>query len=299
VLLQSREHTHFAPRMLVGLQLCCNLALQASYARTFQFAQSVRNHESIAGSLFPFDLFIAAEHDSIPVARSDIGMLAAGWRTSGARVQARAWLRAAHGLVLVAPADSRPFASSHWLSGSSSARGFALDVGFSSARVGLAGSYGWQSVRHDYETGAYFPDYYGNHSAEVGVVTFPWATWSVRAAATALFGRRGTLMRGGFEWEACNLMDLGCEFAGSPDYRPDELGRLSLPAYLRVDMGIRKHWHVHVRGHSSLIAVHATLSNVLGRANVLGYALDPATNQPAAIHMIPFAPLVLGLDWQR
>jgi hypothetical protein len=274
------------------------VTLNASYARTHQFTQSLRNDESLVGSLFPFDLFVAAEPGGVPVARGDIGMLAADWRTSGMRVQARAWLRAADGLVLVAPAGDGPFVVSHWLPGSSRARGLAVDAGFSSARFGLVSSYGWQSVRHDYDGGTNTPDFFGNHSMEVGIVTFPWATWSMRGAATALFGRRSTLLRGDFEWEACNLLDLGCEFAGSPTYRTDELGKAALPAYVRVDAGVRKHWHFDVAGRRTLVAAHVTLSNILGRANVLGYVLDSGTGQRAAIDMVPFAPLVLGFDWR-
>ncbi len=40
------------------------------------------------------------------------------------------------------------------------------------------------------------------------------------------------------------------------------------------------------------------MSNLLGRANVLTYTDDPVTGGQSPVEMRPFAPLVLGLDWQ-
>jgi hypothetical protein len=50
--------------------------------------------------------------------------------------------------------------------------------------------------------------------------------------------------------------------------------------------------------HDALVALFGTVTNVLGRPNVLTLANDPATGEPIAIGMRPFAPLVVGLDWR-
>jgi hypothetical protein len=72
----------------------------------------------------------------------------------------------------------------------------------------------------------------------------------------------------------------------------------SLPTYLRADLGIRKHWHLHIAGRDASVALFGTVTNVVARRNVLAYATDPATGETAAVEMRPLSPLVVGLDWR-
>jgi hypothetical protein len=101
---------------------------------------------------------------------------------------------------------------------------------------------------------------------------------------------------GGFEWEACNLLDEGCEFGGSPT-TSGALGAATLPAYFRMDLGVRKHWHVTVGRRDAVVALFGTLTNVLNRRNVLTYS-RAGDGRLTPIEMRPLAPLVVGLDWQ-
>ena len=103
---------------------------------------------------------------------------------------------------------------------------------------------------------------------------------------------------GGFEWESCNLLDNGCEFGGTPRTQPDAIGGTRLPAYLRLDLGARKHWHIAAGGRDLEVAVFGTYTNVLNRRNLLTRAIDPETREAVAIEMRPQAPLVVGLDWR-
>jgi hypothetical protein len=102
---------------------------------------------------------------------------------------------------------------------------------------------------------------------------------------------------GTFEWEACNLMDRGCEFGGSPQ-TSGALGGTRLPSYLRLDLSLRKHWHLRLGRRDLTLAVFGTISNLLGRTNVLAWTTDPSTGRSIAIEMRPLAPLVAGLDWR-
>jgi hypothetical protein len=52
-----------------------------------------------------------------------------------------------------------------------------------------------------------------------------------------------------------------------------------------------------VFGRDAILALSGTLTNVLGRQNVLTWAGDPA-GAVTAIEMRPRSPLVLGVDWQ-
>jgi hypothetical protein len=106
------------------------------------------------------------------------------------------------------------------------------------------------------------------------------------------------LLDSSVEWEACNLLDQGCEFAGSPRYRTDQLGATSLPTYFRIDLGLRKHWHLEVGGRDVELGLFGTVTNLLGRKNVLTLAPAGATGTPGVVEMRPRSPLVVGLDWR-
>ena len=161
----------------------------------------------------------------------------------------------------------------------------------------MLASYGWQRVQLDYNDSSYTPAYGTTQVLELGAIVFPSATSSIRVGFTGAFGRRSTGVTGAFEWEACNLLDQGCEFGGSPQTE-DALGTTTLPAYARIDLGVRRHWHLRMVGRDVMLAAYGTLTNLLGRSNVLTTATDPATGRRTPIEMRPRAPLVVGLDWR-
>jgi hypothetical protein len=176
--------------------------------------------------------------------------------------------------------------------------GLSVDASFSTARYAVIGSYGWQRVRFEHSDSIYRPDHGATHSAEAGILIFPATTSSIRLGVTAILGRRTTSVPDAFEWEACNLLDRGCEFGGSPHYGDSPLGAAELPAYFRIDLGLRHHWHVEAAGRDAMVAAFGTISNVFGRRNVLTWAQDPASGQRVAVEMLPRGPLVIGLDWR-
>jgi hypothetical protein len=251
------------------------------------------------GVVFPVDLFVGAGADGVPVARADQGAIGIDLRPSpGVRLGARAFERDLDGLLLVAPSDGEPFTVSAFATGSGRARGVAAGAEIGEARYNATASYAFQEVRFEGGESSYAPAFAAKHLLEGGVTVFPAATASVRLGATVALGRRTTTIPGGFEWESCNLVDQGCEFGGSPHYGGEPLGGVKLPAYIRVDLGLRKHWHVGLGGRDGTIALFATVTNLLARNNVLTYARDEETGAVAEIEMRPLAPLVVGVDWQ-
>jgi hypothetical protein len=67
---------------------------------------------------------------------------------------------------------------------------------------------------------------------------------------------------------------------------------------VRIDAGIRKHWHLRIAGRDAQVALHGTLTNLLSRANILT-RIRPVSDAPEQpLEMRPFAPLVVGLDWR-
>jgi hypothetical protein len=290
---------HVSPRAELRWRPSQAVTVTGGYARLVQFGQSLRNAESVVGGIFPVDLYMGAGGSAVPVARSDQGTVAIEYRpAAGLRVEAQAYARTFDDLVLVAPQDGNPFATSGFVVGAGTAQGLALSVGASGARYGVVASYGLQRARRSYGDSSYVPDHGATHSIDAGVMVHPSATFSLRLAASGVLGRRGTALPGPFEWEACSLGDQGCEFAGSPRHRPGAVGAITLPAYVRVDLGVRKHWDCRVAGRDGLVAVFGTITNLLGRRNVLTVATDPATGERTNIEMRPRGPLVIGIDWR-
>ncbi|HKA60705.1 MAG TPA: TonB-dependent receptor [Gemmatimonadales bacterium] len=287
-----------SPRMSLYWRPATGVTLSGSYARLHQFAQSLRNPESVAGAIFPADLFVGAGRSGIPIARSDQGIVAADYQpTSRVRITAQGYRRSFRNLALVAPGTADPFATGAITVGTGEAKGLALELTATGDHVAALASYGRQQVRLRYGQSAYVPNYGVAHAVDAGVMLHPTHAFSVRVGASGRFGRHATPLATPFEWESCNMADRGCEFVGSPRAMTDSLGATRLPAYVRVDVGVRNRWHMRVAGRTSELAVYGTLTNIFARSNVLIMAPDQASGSRTAVTMRSRAPLVLGVDW--
>jgi len=272
--------------------------LSGGYTRLYQFAQSLRNPESVAGAVFPADLFVGATESGVPVARSDQGILAAEYRPApGLRLGAQGYIRGFRNLVLVAPGSADPFATGSYTIGSGEARGFALEVNATGPRYGMTASYARQHVRFANGQKAYVPDYAAAHALDAGIMVHPSRTLSFRLGASGRFGRRVTPLTTPFEWEPCNITDRGCELVGTPRANADSLGGTRLPGYVRVDIGVRSRWQVRIAGRTTELSAFGTLTNIFAHTNVLTTAPDPTTGTRGPVTMRPLAPLVIGVDW--
>ncbi|NOT32674.1 MAG: TonB-dependent receptor [Candidatus Eisenbacteria bacterium] len=275
------------------------LELSCACARTQQFAQSLRNPESVVSNIFPVDVFVAADGARVPVANSDqasAAIIVRPW--AGVRIGVQGYERVAREVLLVAPRDGEPFSTGGFTRGEARARGVSADLAISSARWGLVASYGWQRVRYEYGDSSYVPDHGAAHHLDGGVIVFPSATSSVRLGAVAVLGRRTTVVPGGFDWSACNLLNRGCEFSDSPHYGNEPLGAVALPGYLSVDVGLRMHWHLHLWGREARLEAFASASNILGRMNILTYVRPAGEDRLIGIELRPLGVLVAGVDWQ-
>jgi hypothetical protein len=273
------------------------ITISVGGVRRYQFMQSLRNPETIVSNIFPADLYVNAGA-SVPVARSDQGTLAVQLRPSVARaLTVRVWSRSLSGLALPAVGGDELAARSAIVTGTGRARGVSIDASLAWARAGAIGSYALQRVRYEAADTAWTPESGVTHAVDAGVRLFPSPTFSISVALAAVAGRRATPYAGAFEWEACNLRDRGCEFAGGSLRRDGALGGLTLPGYVRIDAGLRKHWHVGVGGRDVALGTYATWTNLLSRSNVLTVLRDPEAGGRSVVAMRPGSPLVIGFDW--
>jgi hypothetical protein len=276
------------------------VTLEFAVARRRQLLQSLRNEESLVGAIFPAELWFAGDSHTTPrAARADQAVVSAQFSPWGpVRVSADAFLRRATGVLVTAAGTSDPYATERLRDGTARARGFALYAASAGRRYGAIASYAWQSTWLTDGTTTYQPRYAVAHRVEGGATLFPTPTLALRVGAVAMLGRRTTPMFGPLEWESCNLLDFGCEFGGSPRTSPDSPGSGNLPAYVRLDAGVRRHWHLRVRQRDLSVALFGTITNLLSRSNTLAYTVDGSASVPTAIGMRPLAPLVVGVDWR-
>ena len=272
--------------------------VSANYMRRHQFNQSLRNPESVVGAVFPVDLTVGSGQGGVPVARGDLAVLAVDLRPrDGIRIGARAYLRRARGLALVALREAGPFSSGPAANGSSSTRGAVFEFEARRHRIELRAAYGYQHTRLQGEETRYQPTAAVPHTLDAGLTLFPGERWLFRLGISGQYGRHGTRITAPFEWEGCNLSDRGCEFIGSPELT-GPLGGVALPAYFRIDLGLRHEWHASLLGRRGTLAAFGTVTNLLARRNILAVKENPTTGVRRPVEMRPRAPLVAGLEWR-
>lgn len=295
---EARTDFHWGPRLQLSWAPVKSIALSSYGTRTHQFTQSLRNPESVVGNIFPSDFAVAAIEGTIPVAESDIiGLGAEFHRDSFLQANLLLFARKTRQLVLVAPATGQPFASDELFPGEGQATGAAFDARLIHGKASFIAGYGFQRVRLRSDRSEYAPQHGATHNLETAASFRVTPTFSLRLVSSSLFGRRTTPVEGIFEWESHNLLDQGSEFVGVPLANSSALGTTRLPAYIRCDLGFRKHWDLSLSNHPMSFALFGTVTNVLGRTNVLTYARNPETGDLSTIEMRPRAPLVFGIDW--
>lgn len=275
------------------------VSVSLGVSRPLQLHQSLRNDQSLFSMVLPSELYVTAGSGGVPVARArEVSLSSVLTPAPGVTVLGQAYRRRSSDLVLSASGSALPFALDGFTVGSSTSTGFEIRATRSFSRYSLSVTYGFQRTRYTYGDTTYQPDFAAGHSLVVGVAAHPWQTVSVRAGMVELLGRRTTAVVGPVDWQACTLDNRGCQVAGSPSRRAEPLGATSLPSYARVDLSLRKHWDVHVAGRPSVVAVYGSLSNLLGRRNLLTVAESPVSGVREALEMRARSPLVVGLEWR-
>ncbi|UCF21170.1 MAG: TonB-dependent receptor [Gemmatimonadota bacterium] len=293
------ERLYLAPRASLRWMLSPTLSASAGYARTNQWIQSLRNTESLIDNFLSPDLSVGVGSDDVPVASADQFTLAIdGQPAVGLQMGLEAYVRAMDGVVLVAPGTGQPFAVEGFSVGSAEIWGMAVSLDVKRARYRALASYGLAGVAYEVRQREYRPDFAIGQTISAAFALYPSAQLELRSALRAEIGRPTTAMEGPFVWEACSIIEGGCEAEGSPQRTSGRLGDDRLPPYVRLDLGVRKHWHSRVFGRDGEVAVFATLSNVFGRKNVLGYVSDPDSGELSELPMRPFSPLTAGLEWR-
>lgn len=290
------------PRFSASYRLAANVSISGGFARNFQTVQSLRNPESPAGSVFGPDLPVMA-HASVPIGRADEGTLGVEARLGWSRLTADAYVRRLTGLVLAQPQVGTPFAIAEPALGRGRAWGVggALDVDRSrlTARVsaGLSGSH-VKLAPSLAPTFSYQPDFATTRTLTAGAAYRVNENASIRSAVFARWGRRTTLYEGALDWGGCDALDGGCELSGSPGRSLGAISGVTLPPYVRWDIGAKRAWTAHLAGRDVRLEANATLRNLLDRRNVFGYSTQSSDIGRRSLLLRPVSLLTAGLDFR-
>ena len=285
------------PRVALRVQAGPASSVTVGMARTHQLVQSLANAESPFRGVAGVELPVIAGA-RVPLASAGQLTVAASTRpVEGLEITLDAYARRLRGLALVAPAESRPFAVDSFATGSGRVVGAVL--GFEATRGALLATGSLGSLRATYlrSTGQPSTSRTASRWLDAGVVVRQSARTSWRAAVVAHDGRSAMAFQGPFEWESCNVIDGGCELSGAPDRATDPRA-VRLPAYVRMDLGVRRTWRVRLLGTPATLDTHLTVGNVLDRRNAWAVITDETGLRRTTAAMRPASVVNAGVSWR-
>jgi CarboxypepD_reg-like domain len=310
----------FAPHVHVQWLPSSRFSMSTDVARAVQPVQSLQNSESVVSHTFPAALPVLASRGQVPIAEGDQVSLAAKWHLRrGLSLAVVGYAREMRDVLMVAERGERPFAvlagnnansanaasftnaentknSSALAAGHATARGASADLRFTTDRISALLMYSAQRVRYRSDGVTYAPEFVAPHQLDGGLTVEASRGLSFRIGGTAAVGRHATASRGAVEWDGCNLADRACEFAGTPAASPNALGALTLPGYVRLDVGARKTWRRVIRNRENVVTAYGTLTNLFNRTNYLTrFERDGVLS---GVEMRSRTPLVVGMEWR-
>lgn len=286
------------PRLSVHYRPHEGLALSAGYARVHQYAQSLRNEESALNAALGLEPLVSAADPRVPVGRSDQVTGAAELRLGESlRLELDAYARWLDGLVLVAPATAHPFAVEGFEEGRGRAQGVGAALVYRGSRTDFDLVAEWASATRSTDRVEYRPAFERQRSLSAAVSRRLGSRTRVRAAFRAVAGRPTSPLASGFRWEPFDPYTGEIEFGGTPIRLSEELNRERLPAYVRLDAGVRRTWRPSIAGRQGSLVTWLDVRNVLGRRNVL--ALLEQQDDLVGWYQIPLTDtsLAVGVQW--
>lgn len=324
---------HIEPRLGLTISPISRVTLEATYSRTEQRVQSLRNDESLFDNVIGLNL-LSATGNGIPIATSDLGSTRATFSLSpSVTLSGGAYTRRLQNIVLAAPRAAAPFATDTFDIGSGHASGWYVAAQHAADRVQLDASYSVTHVSRGTTQMRYRPGFAAARSLSFGIAIRPLAHTTFRAAGFATEGRNAAMTLGDFTWNWEQAAGTSRSFQGTP--RTALIGGSHLPPYLRLDLGVR---HEIPLGRGSMcrpisggtsgassdsdtgsaspsspsspsfpsspsscrpstLTVFASVNNVFNRMNTAGYVRNGMVSpNPTGLGLMPRS-VVAGLEW--
>jgi hypothetical protein len=285
------------PRLAGRWTVARHLAVLMGYTRLHQYLQSMRNEESLLDHAFGADLPLGVGAGNLRPARSD--QVTTGLEAdvgSGVTVRVDAYARWFADLAVVPAATAAPFTDRLVSSGSGQSQGLAIEVAHHGGRFDLRGSMGLGATQRQADTTEFSPGAQRSRWLALGLGYRLGELATFTFAGSLASGSPTSIVSGGLDWQSAGPLAVGGELSGSPQGIVGGLNRSQLPAYLRLDVGLRRDWIVRPLGRAGLLTTSLMVTNLLNRPNVLGYSTDPVNGSRRSL-LFPPRSLNLQLAW--
>lgn len=286
------------PRLSAHYRPTDGLTASGGFGRAHQFVQSLANEESLLNAAYAVEPLLAAGTSGTPLARSD--QLAAALE---ARLADRllltidAYARRMDDIVLVAPTTVEPFAATGFERGRGSARGLGAGLTYEGDRFDARMVGELSSVRRTAAGVTYHPRFERRRALALEASYRLVGTTTLTTAFQAASGLPTSPLRDGFDWEVFDQLTGEVEFSGTPVRAPGSLNAERLSPYLRLDLGVRREWHITGPGPEGTIAGYLNVMNVLDRENILGRQLPASGSGTRELHLLPRS-VLFGIEWR-
>lgn len=282
------------PHLLTSILLRPGLQLSLGYARSHQYAQSLRNEESIVDASAGVALPVAVTPGGVPVASADaiVGTLDVPLSPRD-RLTFEAYSQWLHDVVLVAPVTGEAFATAGFTTGRGRASGVNVSVAHSSSRWSWDAIGSLSSVTRSAGGATYRPAFAPRVSGS-GTMTYR-ASGRTRLgmAIWGVAGRTTTAVSDTLAWSWAHTLLSQRVISGTPHRYAGRLGSTELPTYVRVDLTAR---HDVPFGRSRVATLFGGIQNILDARNAYGISRSVAgVQQP--LEMMPRS-LVVGIEWR-
>ena len=282
------------PRVTVRFLANRWLSLAAGVGRIHQPLQALSNNESIFATFLGGALPVVLEGPLARVDRAALGArIALGQH---ATLTLDAYSNRLDALTQVAPTSALPFAVDSVSRSRGHSSGLLLGLDYQSKRVTAHAAYAHSVADRAADGIRYVPSNGDSHSFSAAIAYRAGAATFLRATMWAATGRRTTLAAGNLEWSPAPLLMNGEDLAGGSMSWLGALGAASLPAFVRVDVGISHAWAPHVMTRTLSLTGRIGVMNVLGRDNARGLFVPASTGVRQFAPMLPRT-LTFGLEW--
>jgi hypothetical protein len=271
------------PRLTVIVTPDDRTRLGVGIGRSHQSVQSLINDESALGTLLGFDLPVAAGSGRIGVARADQLEAVAGRRLGPLDLSVTGYVRRSSGVALAPLSTPGLFPADSVVIGRGYASGLigALDLerGRLSGRAAITLA---RNVRA--AGGTRYDASYGQGTSvvmDLGYRVLQDTRFLVRFRGGA--HQPTSVVAPGFEWRPYQPLFAPGELSGTPENLPGTVNAAMLAGYARLDLGLRRTWHLPGAGQSTGLTTALSVIDVLGRRNALGFV----AGQDGSLRPIP------------
>lgn len=288
------------PRLGISAGLTPGLSISLNAGRTAQALRGMRNDESAYSSFVAYDA-IAAQPEEVGLATGSELVLGTAWAGPATEVRLEAYTRWMDGLTL-APNVNQPkntpiLVTNSYRRGTGRTHGIEAVVRQSWGRTEVGLGYAFAISRREADGHRYDPRFERRHTADLAI-TAGWGTHGVLSARVqAGTGQPYTPVVGtvpAFQFNPGSNHWAG----GTGVLLLGEHNSERLPAYIRMDLAVRRGFEVRWFGRETTISPYIQVLNIMNRRNTMFVqAEDTLSPVLTSSYQLPIVP-TLGVEWR-